>query len=148
MSASLQQHGTVCLIQVLEDLKVKRCLRAWALIIELQICLPMQHKKNVTPIDGSVMGTPNPRCSFQIFKPRSLKGNPGIEKLNLFVNGENLLTFSEWRGFDLLLVLATIIKPPRQFQLIKCNFLIFKKKKNFLKLFTLLFKQYLVLKIY
>ncbi len=35
------------------------------------------------------------------FKPSVLEGT-GIEKLNLFVNGENLLTFSEWRGFDVV----------------------------------------------
>ncbi|MDC3079395.1 SusC/RagA family TonB-linked outer membrane protein [Flavobacteriaceae bacterium] len=35
------------------------------------------------------------------FKSSVLEGT-GIEKLNLFVNGENLLTFSEWRGFDVV----------------------------------------------
>lgn len=35
------------------------------------------------------------------FKSSLLEGT-GIEKLNLFVNGENLLTFSEWRGFDVV----------------------------------------------
>ena len=35
------------------------------------------------------------------FKPSLLAGT-GIKNLNLFVNGENLLTFSEWRGFDVV----------------------------------------------
>ena len=35
------------------------------------------------------------------FKESLLQGT-GIKSLNMFVNGENLLTFSEWRGFDVV----------------------------------------------
>jgi TonB-linked SusC/RagA family outer membrane protein len=35
------------------------------------------------------------------FKESLLQGT-GIKSLNMFVNGENLVTFSEWRGFDVV----------------------------------------------